>query len=113
MDKNFVFLEGSIGDDIKWGTADNGNKYCTFTLIIDAFFKETKDPTERDHSKTFVRVFVYGRQQLEYLQRVDVKQGNRASIFARLSSHKTEIASKNIIQLNVVVRDITIIKTKA
>ncbi len=112
MDKNFVHLEGSIGDDIKWGNADNGNPYCTFTLIVDSYFKETRDPTERDHSRTFIRVFVYGKPQLEYLKRVSVRQGNRASIFARLSSHKTEFGSKTIIQLNVVVRDITIIKTQ-
>lgn len=112
MDKNFVHLEGSIGDDIKFGNADNGNPYCTFTLIVDSYFKETRDTTERDYSRTFIRVFVYGKSQLEYLKRVGVKQGNRASIFARLSSHRTEFGSKSIIQLNVVVRDITIIKTQ-
>ena len=55
--------------------------------------------------------FVYDKVQLNYLERVGIKQGNFVQILARLNSHKTEVGSKNIIQNSVIVRDISIIKT--
>lgn len=111
-DTNIVILAGRVGENVKFGTAANGNKYCTFLLEVDAYSRDMHDSTERDYSKTLVRIFVYDKVQLSYLERVGIKQGNFVQILARLNSHKTEIGSKNIIQNNVIVRDISVIKTK-
>lgn len=110
-DTNIVILAGRVGENVKFGTATNGNKYCTFILEIDAYSRDMHDSTERDYSKTLVRIFVYDKVQLNYLERVGIKQGNFVQILARLNSHKTEVGSKNIIQNSVIVRDISIIKT--
>ena len=110
-DTNIVILSGRVGENVKFGVALNGNKYCTFILEVDAYSRDMHDTTERDYSKTLIRIFVYDKAQLEYLERVGLKQGNRVQILARLNSHKTEIGSKNIIQNSVITRDISVIKT--
>lgn len=112
-DKNIVLLEGRIGEGLKYSHSVNGNEYCTFMLEIDAYYKEMADQTERDHGFTLVRVFIYDKRQLEYVKRVDMKQGNKVSLLARLNSKSTEIGGKTIIQNNVIVRDISVIKTQA
>lgn len=111
-DTNIVILAGRVGENVKFGTAQNGNKYCTFILEIDAYSRDLHDSTERDYSKTLVRIFVYDKVQLAYLERVGIKQGNFVQLIARLNSHKTEVGNKNIIQNSVIVRDISVIKTQ-
>lgn len=111
-DKNVVFLEGLIGDDYKYGKTQEGKEFATFCLCINAYDKELADNTERTHSQTMIRIFVYDKKQLEYLRKINAHRGMRASIFARLSSHKTEYKGITFIQNNVVCKDISIIKTK-
>lgn len=111
-DTNIVILAGRVGENVKFGTAQNGNKYCTFILEVDAYSRDMHDSTERDYSKTLVRIFVYDKVQLAYLERVGIKQGNFVQLLARLNSHKTEVGNKNIIQNSVIVRDISVIKTQ-
>ena len=111
-DKNVVFLEGLIGDDYKYGKTQDGKEFATFCLLINAFDKEYTDATERTHSQTMIRIFVYDKRQLEYLKKINAHRGQRASIFARLSSHKTEYKGITFIQNNVTCKDISIIKTK-
>ena len=111
-DTNIVILAGRVGENVKFGTATNGNKYCTFILEIDAYSRDMHDSTERDYSRTLVRMFVYDKPMLAYLERVGLKQGNFVQVLARLNSHKTEVGNKNIIQNSVIVRDISVIKTK-
>lgn len=111
-DTNIVILAGRIGENVKTGTAANGNRYCTFILEVDAYSRDMHDNTERDYSKTLIRIFVYDKSLLNYLERVGIKQGNFAQVLARLNSHKTEVGGKNIIQNSVIARDISIIKTQ-
>lgn len=112
MDKNFVILEGKVGDDAKWGKTQESKEYFTFSLCINAYAKEFADATERSHSVTYVRIFCYDKRQLEYLRKVNVKRGQRVSIFGRLSSAKNEYKGVTFMSNNVVCRDITVIKTK-
>lgn len=112
-DKNIVLLEGVVGNDVKRGVASNGKKYITFSLCINTYFKPLHDSTESEHPISYIRVFIYDQKQVEYLNRVKIKQGNRASIFGRLNSTRNEIKGKEIIQINVIVRDISITKVKA
>lgn len=112
LDKNIVILEGIIGDDSKFGKTNEGREYFTFSLCINNFAKEMADSTERTHSQAFIRVFCYDKKQLEYLRKVDVKRGQRASVFGRLSSFKNEYKGIEYITQSVVCRDIEIIKTK-
>ena len=112
-DKNIVILEGVVGRDLKHGTASNGKKYVTFSLCVNTFLRELHDDTESEHPMAYIRVFVYNQRQLAYLDKVDLKCGNRVSIFGRLNSKVNEIKNKRIIQLNVVVRDITVSKRSA
>lgn len=111
-DTNIVILAGRVGENVKFGTAQNGNKYCTFMLEVDAYSRDMHDSTERDYSKTLIRIFVYDKPLLTYLERVGLKQGNFVQILARLNSHKTEVGNKNIIQNSVIARDISVIKTQ-
>ena len=112
MDKNIVVLEGIIGDDFKYGKTQEGKEYATFSLSVNAYIKEISDSTERTHSQTYVRIFVYDKKQLEYLRRVKANRGQRASVFGRLSSFKNEYRGITFMTNNVICRDITIIKTK-
>ncbi len=109
-DKNIVLLEGVVGNDVKRGVAANGKNYITFSVCINTYFQPLHDSTESEHPMSYIRVFVYDQKQVEYLNRVNVRCGNRANIFGRLNSTKTEIKGKEIIQINVVVRDISITK---
>ena len=112
MDKNFVHLEGTIGTDFKYGTASNGQNYATFTLCIQSYFRETQSETEGQKPVTYVRIFVYGQKQVSYLRKVGAHSGCRATVFGKLNSCGTEIKGTSIVQNNVVVRDIGIIKQK-
>lgn len=111
-DKNIVQLEGIIGDDFRYGKTQNGKEYATFSLCINSFFKEMADATERTHSQTYVRIFLYDRKQVEYLKRVNAHRGQRASIFGRLSSFKNEYKGITFMTNNVICRDVAIINTK-
>lgn len=112
LDKNIVLLEGIIGDDFRFDKTTEGKEYATFTLCINAFLKEMSDSTERTHSQTFIRMFVYDRKLVEYMHKVEVKRGQRASIFGRLVSYRNEYKGNSYITNNVVCRDIHIVKTK-
>jgi len=111
MDKNIVILEGIIGDDYKKGKTTKGKNYVTFTLCVNSMFKEMADSTERSHSQSYLRIFVYDKRQLAYLEKVKARRGLRASIFGRITSYKNEMKGISFISNNIVCRDITIIKT--
>ena len=112
MDKNFVILEGQVGNDLKYGVASNGMNYATFTLCVNPYFKDIHDSTESNQPMTYIRLFVYDQKKVNYMKRLKIGRGSRVSVFARLNSARTEINGKDIIQNNVVVRDICLIKTK-
>lgn len=112
MDKNIVHLEGIIGDDYKVGKTNEGKEFCTFSLCINSYSKQFSDSTERNHSVTYIRVMVFDKKKVEYLINVDAKRGQRAIVFGRLASHRSEYKGIDFIQNNVVVRDISIVKTK-
>lgn len=112
MDKNIVIVEGVIGDDAKFGKTQEGKEFYTFSLCVDAYAKEFADATERNHSQTFIRIFVYDKRQIDYLHKVNVKRGQRASVFGRLSSFKNEYKGITFMSNNVICRDIVIIKTR-
>lgn len=113
LDKNIVLLEGLIGDDFKFGRTSDAKEMATFSLAINSYLKELADDTERTRAQTYVRIFVYDKKLLDYLRRIDVHRGMRASILGRLSSHKSEYKGIEYIQLTVIVRDIGIIQTKS
>lgn len=112
MDKNVVLLEGLVGDDFKYGKTQEGKEFATFSLSINSFFKEMADSTERTHSQTYIRIFVYDKKQVEYLHKVNAHRGQRVSIFGRLVSFKSEHKGITFMVNNVVCRDINIIKNK-
>ena len=112
LDKNIVFLEGVLGDDFKYGRTVDGKEYATFSLCVNSFIKEISDQTERTHSQTYIRTTVFDKKQVEYLRKVNAHRGQRATIFGRISSFKTEYKGIEYIQLSIIVRDIGIIQTK-
>lgn len=112
MDKNIVVLEGIIGDDYKSGKTQDGKVYITFSLCINSHLKEFADSTERTHSQAYIRIFVFDKKQVEYLQGIKAKRGQRAFVFGRLKSVKNEYRGNTFITNNVVCRDVAIIKNK-
>ena len=112
MDKNIVMLEGQIGDDFKFGKTQDMKEFCTFTLCINSFIKDMAHSTERTNSQVYIRTMIFDKKLVEYMKKVKAKQGQRVSVFARLTSHKSEYRGISYIQNNVVVRDIHVIKTK-
>lgn len=103
-------LEGIIGDDYKYGKTHDGKDYATFSLCINSYMKEFADSTERQHSQTYIRIFVFDKKQVAYLRKVNAKRGQRASVFGRLTSVKNEYKGNTFITNNVACRDVTIIK---
>ena len=112
LDKNIVFLEGVLGDDFKYGRTEDGKEYATFSLCVNSFIKEISDQTERTHSQNYIRTTVFDKKQFEYLRKLNAHRGQRATIFGRISSFKTEYKGIEYIQLSIIVRDIGIIQTK-
>ncbi len=114
MDKNIVILEGDIGNDFKYGKTQDGKKFATFTLVLrnNSKLNDVSDDGEKRMPETYIRVMCFDKRQVEYLTNVGAHCGNRVNIFARLSSHRTEYRGVEYIQNNVVVRDISITKTK-
>lgn len=112
LDKNIVLLSGVIGDDCKYGKTQEGKEYFTFSLCINSFIKEIADKTERTHSQAFIRIFCYDSRQLEYLKKVNAHRGQRANVFGRLISFKSELKGNTFVANNVVCRDIEIVQTK-
>lgn len=113
MDKNIVLLEGVISDDYKMGKTSEGKQFVTFSLVLNSFSKEYADSTESTHSKNYIRLFIYDKKLIDYLTRIEAHQGQRASVFGRLSSTKTEYRGKNFMSNSVICRDIKIVKTKS
>jgi len=110
MDKNIVLIEGIIGDDFKYGKTQDGKEFATFSLCVNTYTKDMSDATERTHSQTYIRIFVYDKKKVAYLHKVNAHRGQRASIFGRISSFKTEYKGNYYMTNNVVCRDIGIIK---
>lgn len=111
MDKNIVLLEGVIGTDYKISRSNSGSEYITFTLRVKGGVGRYKDKTE-ERSETMLRIFIFDNRLVEYMRSVGAKVGNRVSILARLNSHRTEIKGEPIIQCNIVVRSISVLRTK-
>lgn len=111
IDENIVHLCGLIGDDYKDGKTSEGKEFITFSLCISTYVKDYADSTEKNHSQTFVRLFVYDKKQIEYLRRMKTHRGLRVWVNGRLSSRKSEYKGISYIQLTVIVRNIAIIKT--
>lgn len=113
LDKNIVILEGVVGDDLKWSKTQDGKEFATFSLCIDSYIKEFADLTERSHSQTFVRINVFDKRYVEYLRKIKIHTGTRASVFGRLTSSRTEYKGISLMQTHVVCRSIEIIKTSS
>lgn len=111
-DRNLVILEGIVGDDYKVAKTQECKEYVTFSLCINAYDKEYADSTERSHSQTYVRCNVFDKKMVEYLKNVKAHRGQRASVFGRISSYKSEIKGVDFFTNTVTIRDISIIKTK-
>ena len=111
-DKNQVLLEGLVGTDAKFGKTQDGKEYFTFSLCINSHDKELGDSTERTHSQTYVRIFLYDAKQIDYVKRVNIRGNNRVYVYGRLSSFKNEYRGNTFMTLNVICRDIGLIKTK-
>lgn len=112
IDKNFVFLEGLI-DSFKYDVAEGGREYATFSLSINATYREMSDGFEdRSNAQNWIRIFVYNKRILEYLKRVGAHSGQRASLFGRLNSFKNEYKGITFMSNSVLCRDINIITTK-
>lgn len=116
LDKNVVILEGTAGDDVKFGKSANGTDYCTFSLAVTPYNKHLGDDAEEiSRSVNYIRVVCFnnrGNRLVDYLNKVGFHRGQRVSVFGWLSSRKTEVKGIDIIQLSVVVRDISVIDTK-
>lgn len=114
MDKNIVYLEGRIGTDFKYGKTQEGKDFATFSLVLSSssYDREVHDSTERNFSETYIRILCFDKRQVEYLRRINANSGQRVCVYGRLSSHRTEYKGVDFIQNNVVVRDLSILKTK-
>ena len=110
-DKNIVMLEGVVGYDVKKGKTSDGKRYITFTLCIDAFFRPLHDNTESDHRIVYVRIFCFDKVHVDYLERCRIRRGQRVSVFGRLQSSSHEVKGQKVVDVSVVVRDISIFKS--
>ena len=113
LDKNLNFYEGVIGDDYSMKRAKTGKEFITFSLCVNAFFKDMADDTERTTSQQYIRIFVYDKKCIAYLKKVKARRGNRAFVFGRVQSVKNEYRGIEFITLSIMARDVAIIKTKA
>lgn len=111
MDLNFVMLQGKIGNDLQYRKTKDGANFATFSIVINSYNKELKDKTEQ-RNETYIRIMAFDNRIVEYMQRVNAKQGNRVNVVARLNSHKSEYKGVAIVQNDVVARDVTVIKAK-
>lgn len=109
-DKNFVILEGVVGEGVKKGKTVEGRKYITFVLCIDTYFKPLHDSTESEHHMTYIRLFCFDKNQVQYLERCKIRRGQRVSVFGRLQSSAHDIKGQHVIDVSVVVRDISVFK---
>lgn len=109
MDRNDVFLQGTIGDGFKYCKSERGMTFATFNLIIEPPQAMQDKGSE---SVTYIRIMVFKTPLVKYLQRVGAKAGNRAAIVAFIYSRKVEVKGETIIQNTVIARDINIIKTQ-
>lgn len=112
MDKNFVILEGQVGDDLSYGKTQDGKDYSTFSLIINGYSKDYHDSSERQHGFTMIRIMVFESRLVDRMRDLKVRTGTRVGVFARLNSHRTEYRGISYIQNDVVVRDLTVVRTK-
>lgn len=111
LDKNLVFLEGII-EGFKYDKAEGGREYATFSLSINAVFREMADDFERTKSQQWIRIFCYNKKIIEHLKRINAHNGQRASVFGRLSSFKNEYKGITFMTNCVMCRDIDIITTR-
>lgn len=110
MDKNIVLLEGRIGADFKYLKTKTKQDYATFTLYVMSYDAKLRDSSETK-VETKVRIMCFDPVQVEYLRKVSAREGNRVSIFGRINTRTTEIRGNFYAMMDVVVRDIKLLKT--
>ena len=103
-DKNFVHLEGLIVGDVSFKTATNEKPYCSFVVRT-----ETKENNGIAISN--VCVFVFDTKNMEYLKRVNAREGHRVCVNAYIRIAKKEIHGETIMQTMITVSDVHLIKT--
>ncbi len=102
-DRNMVQLEGMIVGDVTYKTASNKKQYCSFTVHTET----------RESSGIVVAnicVFVFDEKQMEYLKRVNAREGHRVSLTAHIRITKKELRSETILQTLITVSEVRLIK---
>ena len=109
MDRNDVYLQGRIGQNLKYGKTERGSEYATFSLVIEPVQNKQDKGSE---ATTYIRILVFEKHLVKYLHDVKAKEGQRVAIVAFINSRRTEVKGETIIQNSVIARDIIVAKTK-
>ena len=109
MDRNDIRLVGRIGERIKTGRTQNGGEYVWFPLEIEA--RANASSTENNFRQK-IHVMCFKKPVIDYLRRVELKQGQGVVIFGFVSAFPSEIKGKSILVNAINANEIYVIKTK-
>ena len=109
MDRNDIRLVGRIGEIIKSGKTQSGGEYIWFPLEIEARANATS--TDNNYHQK-IHIMCFKKMVIDYLRRVNVKQGNTVVIFGFVSSFPSEIKGKDILVNAINANEIYVVKTR-
>lgn len=106
--RNDVTLIGRVGPNVKFKKAKSGNDYVAFSLEIEA--KSTSREHDYNHYQ-ILNVNCFKKPVIDYLKRVDIKQGNTAIVFGFQSSTMDEVKGQRVLITRTVANEVYVVKT--
>lgn len=107
--RNEATLVGRVGTNVKFKKAKTGVDYISFSLEVEA--KSTAREHDYNHYQ-IINVTCFRKPVIDYLKRVNIKQGNTAIIFGFFSATMDEVKGQRIAITRIVAHEVYIIKTK-
>ena len=109
MDRNECCFIGHIGSVIKEQKSQLGNPYVWFLVEIEA--RKNATSTNNNYHQ-MINIMCFKKQVIDYLKKVNAKQGNMVIIFGFISSVRTEVKGKPFTSNAVNANEIYVIKTR-
>ena len=100
--ENYVYVAGKV-TGVTFHMTRNGTEYAIVKMVV------VKYKGENEKYPAFLSLMVFNENQVKYLKAVFAKEGDFANVVGELSSTKS---SQGYMQLTILVKDITIAKTK-
>ena len=101
---NFCFYTGRVGKPPKYARSESGVEYVSFSI------EETSQEAYRGNY-AILHFSCFSKKVLDYLKRVEFKQGNIVVVVARTDYFPEEVKGKTIYRMGLNATKVLVVKT--